>query len=147
MSAKNQIQSQLNATTSIILQQDFFKLAPSDAAFVEKVKMTVLDNLEQNKFKAADLAKRLYLTESQLSRRLNFMINIPTGGFIRTVRINHAANLLLQKMSVEDVAFEVGYRSAANFCRSFKQIYGCSPSKFVKQKKLQKYRYGNWKKI
>jgi len=51
--------------------------------------------------------------------------------YIRFKRLSHARNLLIEdKSSIEDVAVQVGYSSAANFTTAFRELFGEPPHSF-----------------
>ena len=105
------------------------------AIFLQNVKEVILQNMDNQHFDVAQLARKVFLSTSQLNRRLNALIGCSAGQLIRDIRMRHAANLLLNaSMSIGNVAFEVGYINQANFCRCFKQWAGCSPRAFSKRR-------------
>ena len=54
--------------------------------------------------------------------------------FLRRRRMSRAAELLLDAgLKVVEVAEELGFSDPAHFSRSFKQVYGVSPERFVKE--------------
>lgn len=54
--------------------------------------------------------------------------------FLRRRRMSRAAELLLDAgLKVTEVANELGFSDPAHFSRSFKQVYGVSPERFVRE--------------
>lgn len=101
--------------------------------FLSKVRSIILDNIENEQFDARLLATQVHLSISQLNRRLNQLVDCPAGTLIRQVRLHYAAELLTSNtLSVGTVAFRVGFANQASFCRSFKQHFGCTPSRYGK---------------
>jgi AraC-like DNA-binding protein len=55
------------------------------------------------------------------------------GHFIRSLRLDHAAQLLRQQTSIKaslpltEVAYACGYRDYAHFARNFRARFGCAP--------------------
>ncbi len=107
-------------------------------SFTKNVKKIIHMNLSNEHFDVKTLAKKTHLSVSQLNRKLNTIIHLSAGKLIRKIRMEYAATLLTQDVaSVSDIAYEVGYVNPAHFCRSFKQVFGCSPTKYMKKTKKE----------
>lgn len=106
---------------------------PEEAYFLQKVKQVIKDNISNSQFDISMLAQSVDLSISQLNRRLKSIMDCPPGLLIRKMRMEYATFLLLNNVaSIGEIATEIGYNNTANFCRSFKQYFGCSPSKYIK---------------
>lgn len=107
-------------------------------AFIKKVKHLIQVNLDNELFDAADLARQIHLSVSQLNRKLNALIQQPAGQLIWEIKMEHAARLLSHDVApIGEVAYLVGYKCQAHFCRSFKRRYACTPSHFKKKHSTQ----------
>ena len=77
-----------------------------------------------------DIAESLHLSPRTLSRRL-----MEEQTSFRELKLiaahNCAKNMLLDGISVEAVAADLGYENAANFRRSFRSINHCSPTQWM----------------
>ena len=70
---------------------------------------------------------------SQLSRKLNALIDQPAGQLIRSLRLQRAADLLINKAgTIAEICYKVGFNDQAYFSRVFKKQFGCSPSEYKK---------------
>ena len=79
------------------------------------------------------IAEYVHLSSSHFSRIFKKETGYSPYEYILLVRINKAKHLLrTTRKSVKDIAFAVGYRSESNFCNSFTQRVGVSPSGFRK---------------
>lgn len=77
----------------------------------------------------AVLAEAAALSYHQLHRALRDELETTPSRFIRTVRVECAAELLRQRAgSITEIAFSVGFESLSYFSRAFHERYGCSPS-------------------
>ncbi|MCB1146235.1 MAG: AraC family transcriptional regulator [Leptospiraceae bacterium] len=85
----------------------------------------------------AQLADELSLTSHQLSRILNEQFQQNFNGFVNQYRVQAAEALLLkdEKMSVLNIAFEVGFNSKTTFNQQFLKITGMTPKSYRQKKK------------
>lgn len=66
-----------------------------------------------------------------LSRSLKKYKNITLSDFVNTIRLNHAANLLVySNLSITDIGLECGFNNVSYFVTCFKKKYGISPKSF-----------------
>ena len=104
-----------------------------DQVFLEKAIKIIEEHFEDEKFGVENLADKVAMSVSQLNRKLNALIDQPAGQFIRSLRLQRAADLLKQNSgSVAEVCYSVGFNDQAYFSRAFKKQFGVSPSEFKK---------------
>lgn len=102
-----------------------------DEAFLDKATKVVLDNVSDIDFKLEDLLKEIGIGRSQFYRKINALTNQNPSYFIRTIRLKHAADLLLTKQySIKEVAHMSGFNSTAYFSKTFKELLELTPSQF-----------------
>jgi AraC-like DNA-binding protein len=84
------------------------------------------------------LAKKLAVTENQLSRVINKFFSQNFNSLINGYRVDEArARLENESTPVTTIAFEVGFNSIPSFNRVFKQVTGLSPSEYRGRAKVQ----------
>jgi AraC-like DNA-binding protein len=60
------------------------------------------------------------------------MTGIPTGKFLRNLRMEQAARLIKEgKVNVSQVAYSVGFSDQTHFSTVFKNYFGMSPSDYA----------------
>ena len=117
--------------SATIIKPSEVSVVPADQAFLEKALNIVEEHLDDEQFRVENLAEALHLSASQLNRKLNALVGQPGGQFIRSLRLQRAADLLGQGAgSVAGVAYQVGFTDQAYFARAFKKQFGCSPSEY-----------------
>ena len=85
-----------------------------------------------------DLAKHLNLSLRQLSRVLKDTFSATFRQLLIEIRMNRAAQLLRQtSLSVEEIAYAVGYSSVSGFCYTFRKINALTPGEYREQNELR----------
>ncbi|MEM7408104.1 MAG: histidine kinase N-terminal 7TM domain-containing protein [Pseudomonadota bacterium] len=78
------------------------------------------------------LARLCAMSERQLRRKLRALTGESPNGFVRRLRLDHAASALqIGSSSVAEVAYASGFSSASYFSQCFRERFGMSPSEFV----------------
>ena len=94
----------------------------------------MLHSLIRKDFCVEYLAGKMHLSVSQLNRRLNALLGLPAGQLIRNLRLCYSSILLARNTgTIGEIAYQSGFCDQAHFCRSFKKLYGCTPSYYQKQ--------------
>ena len=95
--------------------------------------------MEQNALKwstVGEAADECGIAPETLSRLFRRYAHTNPHLFLRRRRMSRAAELLLDAgMKVSAVAAELGFSEPSHFSRSFKQVYGVSPERFVREVK------------
>ncbi|MEI9807245.1 MAG: ATP-binding protein [Bacteroidota bacterium] len=99
--------------------------------FVRKVREAVEKNLAEPNFTVEQLCKLVFMSHSQLHRKLDALTGCSPNKFIRIIRLNKAKELLKKSAdSIASVALECGYNDPGYFARVFKQEYGITPQEW-----------------
>jgi AraC-like DNA-binding protein len=70
----------------------------------------------------------------QLHRKLKTLFGVSATEFIRNERLKMAADLLKnEKLSISEIAYNVGFNDVGYFSKCFKEIYHLSPSDYQKK--------------
>ena len=76
----------------------------------------------------------MFVSRSQLHRKLLAIIGQAPGEFVRSFRLKKAAELILEKrLSITQIAFEVGFSSPSHFTKAFRQQFNCLPTEFIER--------------
>ncbi len=104
--------------------------------FVKKVREIVEANLTNTDFTVEQLCKSVFMSHSQLHRKLDALTGCSPNKFIRIIRLNKAKELLKDTTnSIASVALDSGYNDPGYFARIFKQEYGITPQKWREDNK------------
>lgn len=108
-----------------------------DEEFLNKAFQVTEKNIDKPEFDTEQFAKEMFLSRSQLHRKLLAITGHTPGEFVRTFRLKKAASLILEKrLSVTQIAFEVGFNSPSHFSKAFRQQFNCLPTEFISQTKI-----------
>ena len=119
----------------VVLRPGEISVTSADAAFLEKVQAVVEAHRADRSFSVEWLADEVALSPRQLQRKLRALTRLSPGGFIRSMRLERAAQLLEQRAgNVSEAALAVGFQDAKYFSRLFRQAFGVLPSDYVTTK-------------
>lgn len=96
--------------------------------FIEKLEGIIVINIANQQFGVPELAEEMFLSRSQLTRKLKRLINITPGAHIKNIRFEKAKQLLLEGFNVAETAWEIGFDDPVYFSKVFKKHFGEAPS-------------------
>jgi signal transduction histidine kinase/ligand-binding sensor domain-containing protein/CheY-like chemotaxis protein len=104
-----------------------------ETKFLREVISIVQQHMGDRDFDADQLARKLFLSESQVYRKLKAVSGKSTAIFIRSVRLQKARELIITTdLSISQIAYEVGFNDPSWFSRAFKDEFGKTPTDLVK---------------
>lgn len=119
------------ATTEIISSAEEIADSKMEDAFVKKVREVVEAHLTETSFTVEQLCKLVFMSHSQLHRKLDALTGCSPNKFIRIIRLNKAKKLLKDPAnSIATVALECGYSDPGYFARVFKQECAVTPQEW-----------------
>ena len=104
--------------------------------FVKKIREVIEKNITDTNFTVEQLCKQVFMSHSQLHRKLDALTGCSPSKFIRIIRLNKAKKMLKNStISIAAISLECGYNDPGYFARVFKQDYVVTP---------QEWRTNNW---
>ncbi|HAD12999.1 MAG TPA: hypothetical protein DCF33_11260 [Saprospirales bacterium] len=86
-------------------------------------------NLDNSAMDADGFARAMYLSRSQLHRKINALTGLSLTEFVRNYRLDKAQEMLIRKEgSISEVAWRTGFPNAKYFSTCFKERFGVTPS-------------------
>ncbi|MCB0649673.1 MAG: response regulator [Saprospiraceae bacterium] len=106
------------------------KKAPSlDDLFLQKLIQLVQERLDDTELSVNDLCRAVRRSNTQVNRKLKALTGKTPSQFIRSIRLQKAAELLkTTDLNVSEIAYEVGFNDPNYFSRSFSEEFGVSPN-------------------
>ena len=113
----------------VAVQPGEITVTPADQAFLDQVQAVVEAHMGHGHFGAEWLADEVSLSPRQLRRKLKELTGLSTAGYIRSMRLQRAAQLLEEQAgTVSEVAYAVGFQDPKHFSKLFRQVFGMAPS-------------------
>ncbi|MEL6810554.1 MAG: two-component regulator propeller domain-containing protein [Bacteroidota bacterium] len=104
-----------------------------DETFLEEVQKVLDSSITDPDFNAERFAASLYMSRMQLHRKIKALTSLSTTEFIRSQRLKSAIRLIEDSgMTVNEIAYSVGFNTPSYFIKCFKQAYGVTPSEYNK---------------
>ncbi len=102
-----------------------------DEKLLIQIQKIIDTKLTDASFSATPFAKDLGLSRMQLHRKLKAITGLSTSEFIRNQRLKTASKLLkTSDLTVNEIAYAVGFNSPSYFITCFKEVYGVTPNSF-----------------
>lgn len=107
-------------------------LLVKEAGWLHELLKLILNNMNNEAMTVDWLAKELFVSRSNLSRKMRGLFSVPISRFIRDIKLLYAGHLLLaRKYVVADIAYQAGFFDSAHLNRCFKQAFRCTPSEYA----------------
>ncbi|MBC7774392.1 MAG: response regulator, partial [Phycisphaerae bacterium] len=100
-------------------------------AFLLKIRDVVEAHLSDSDFEMPQLERALGMSRSQIFRKVKALTDQPPTLFIRSIRLFKAKELLqTSRLTIAEVAYEVGFTTPSYFSTAFLEEFGKNPSDF-----------------
>lgn len=128
---QKQLVEKFQAGGGVIIPKNILK-SPLDEKFLNKVIDCIKANISNDELSVEELGSMVAMSRSNLFRKLKAITGQTPIEFIYFIRLKYAMDLLLErKMSMSEIAYEVGFKNPSSFTKSFKKQFGKSPSEYL----------------
>ena len=106
------------------------KTTTLDNEFIQKTLQIITENLSDSQLSVEFLSAKLFLSRSQLYRKIKTLTGVSVNEFIRNVRLEKAKEIMTKGYSsVSEVSYTVGFTSPSYFTKCYKIKYGDFPKR------------------
>ena len=120
------------SSVQTLAQNRVEKEEPQDE-FILSVHRLIHENLDNENFSIHQLGRAIGASRTQMHRKIKALTGKSTSLYIRSLRLEKAKDLLANsKLNISQVAYEVGFKDAKYFSRTFTDAYGMSPKAWRK---------------
>ncbi|MCR8559537.1 response regulator [Mucilaginibacter sp. BJC16-A38] len=116
----------------IEIQGQDIVVVSEDEKFLKNALACIETNVTNPNFSVEELSRHLNLSRVSLYKKLLTLTGKTPVDCIRTIRLKRAVQLLEKsKLSIANVAYEVGFNNAAYFAKVFREEFGMLPSEYI----------------
>jgi signal transduction histidine kinase/DNA-binding response OmpR family regulator len=110
------------------------KTTTVDNEFIQKTLNFIHENISESDLSVEVLASKVYLSRSQLYRKLKSLTGVSVNEFIRNVRLEKAKELIqLGNNNINEICYKVGFTSPSYFTKCYKAKFGHLPTHLEKK--------------
>ncbi|MEQ9467252.1 MAG: response regulator [Ekhidna sp.] len=123
--------------SSMTLEPTRISITPPDEVFLKKAMRTVEENMNNFDFTVEEFQHLIGMSRMHLHRKLKALTNSSASEFIRTIRLQRAAQILRTKgVNVSEAAYSAGFNNLSYFAKCFKEHFGMNPSEYMSAEKV-----------
>ncbi len=112
-----------------ITKQGKEKTTSLDNDFIQKILHYINENISEPELTVELLSSKIFLSRSQLYRKIKTLTGVSVNEFIRNVRLEKAKQLIEQgNNNINEISFKVGFTSPSYFAKCYKVKYGHLPT-------------------
>jgi len=116
----------------LILKPKEVAVTTTDEKFMQRVQELLDEKITDSDFNAQVFSEEIGMSRMQLHRKLKALIGQTTSEFIRSQRLQLAAQMLKKEgINMSEVGYAVGFNDPSYFSKCFKEYFGKSPSEYA----------------
>lgn len=114
------------------------KTTEQDKIFLSKINQIIDTHLDNPNLNADYIAVQLFLSRSQLYRKIQAHTQLSVAIYVRNYRLQKAKEMLQETdHSIREIAFSCGFNHPKYFSRVFSERYAYSPSNYRENLKIK----------
>lgn len=107
-----------------------FALSQKDIEFIEKINTVLSTQLADENCSIDLLAEQMCMSRSNFSRKMKALSGMPPHDYVKSFRLNKAAELIRDGIQIAKVAEQLGFTSSSYFAKCFKAKFGVLPKDY-----------------
>jgi AraC-like DNA-binding protein len=108
-----------------------FGLNQQDLQFMERLQELVRHNMRDEEFSIDILAEQMNMSRSSFYRKIKALTDMTPVDYMKTQRLERAAQLLRQGHRITEVADQVGFTSSSYLAKCFRAKFGVLPKDYL----------------
>jgi AraC-like DNA-binding protein len=122
---------QVDGSQAIAGAESEFGMNQQDIQFVKRLQELVRQNMRDEEFSIDILAEQMNMSRSSFYRKIKALTDMTPVDYMKTQRLERAAQLLRQGQRITEVADQVGFTSSSYFAKCFRAKFGVLPKDYV----------------
>jgi len=115
----------------IDLKPEDISASSMDEKLLQRLLSVFEDHITEPEFNIEKLSREVGISRVHLNRKIQSLTNLSTRDFIRTLRLQRAAQLLKNASgTVSEIAYKVGFQNLSHFSKAFRKHFGKLPRDF-----------------
>ena len=136
---RHRMQSKFDGSAEQADKVDDIELESPDEKLMQRIMKVMNENLANPDLSVEFIADKVGLSRVHLHRKMKELTSQTPRDFIKNARLKQAAKLLGNKhLDITQVSVATGFRSISSFSTAFRQLYGMTPSDYMKSSKKKK---------
>ncbi|WP_444997277.1 ATP-binding protein [Aliikangiella sp. IMCC44359] len=107
-----------------------------EKSFMQKVVACIEQNLSDPSFNVKQLSEQLFLSASQLRRKVKAISGYSPKDTIRIMRLETAAEMIRKGESLKSISFNLGFSSQSHMGTQFRAYFGVTPKQYYESAEL-----------
>ncbi len=109
------------------------KTTTLDNEFIQKTLQFINENISEPELSVELLSSKVFLSRSQLYRKIKTLTGVSVNEFIRNVRLEKAKNFIEEgNGNINEICYKVGFTSPSYFTKCYKVKFGHLPTQVKK---------------
>ena len=131
---KSYFETLQNSTKTISLEPGEIVITTKDEHFLRDVIALVETHYTDPEFTIDALIKSLNVSRATFNRKFKSLTNMTAVEYVKDIRVKRGRQYLKAgERDIATIAYKVGFNNAGYFSTCFKEVYGVSPSDYIKQ--------------
>lgn len=130
---RHRMQSKFDGSAEQVDKVEDIELESPDEKLMKRIMKVMNENLANPDLSVEFIADKVGLSRVHLHRKMKELTSQTPRDFIKNARLRQAAKLLDSKyLDITEVSMATGFRSLSSFSTAFRQLYGVTPSEYMK---------------
>ena len=123
----------LSATSASPVVSSELAMSQKDCEFAAKINGVIAEQLADENFSIDTLAEQMHMSRSNFYRKIKAMSGMSPNDYLKALRMNRAAELIMSGTRISEVSAQVGFTSSSYFAKCFRMRYGVIPKEYSGQ--------------